>query len=98
MTWVWEGTFAVRREVFDGVGGWPGHFFYGHESIDLMWKAWDRGYVGWYAPDIVVNHPSTSPARHAVYYRNERPQPGLGRAAQPALAAGGALPARPGPR
>jgi len=69
VTWVWEGTFAVRRELFERVGGWPGHFFYGHEGIDLMWKVWDEGYVGWYAPDIVVNHPATSPTRHQVYYR-----------------------------
>jgi len=69
VTWVWEGTFAIRRELFERVGGWPGHFFYGHEGIDLMWKVWDEGYVGWYAPDIVVNHPATSPTRHQVYYR-----------------------------
>lgn len=69
VTWVWEGTFAIRRGVFERAGGWPGHFFYGHEGIDLMWKVWDLGYVGWYAPDIVMNHPATSPARHAVYYR-----------------------------
>ncbi len=69
VTWVWEGTFAIRRDVFDGVGGWPGHFFYGHEGIDLMWKVWDRGHVGWYAPDIVMHHPATSPTRHDVYYR-----------------------------
>lgn len=70
VTWVWEGTFAIRRELFERVGGWPGHFFYGHEGIDLMWKVWDQGYVGWYAPDIVVNHPATSPSRHAAYFRN----------------------------
>jgi GT2 family glycosyltransferase len=69
VTWVWEGTFAIRRDVFDAVGGWPGHFFYGHEGIDLMWRVWDRGYVGWYAADVVVNHPATSPTRHDVYYR-----------------------------
>lgn len=69
VTWVWEGTFAIRRDVFDRVGGWPGHFFYGHEGIDLMWKVWDAGYVAWYAPEIVVNHPATSPTRHAVYWR-----------------------------
>lgn len=68
--WVWEGTFVVRRAAFEQVGGWPGHFFYGHESIDLVWKLWDAGYVAWYAPDVVVNHPATSPARHEVYYRN----------------------------
>lgn len=69
VTWVWEGTFVIRRQVFERVGGWPGHFFYGHEGIDLMWKVWDAGYVGWYAPDVVMQHPATSPTRHAVYYR-----------------------------
>jgi GT2 family glycosyltransferase len=69
VAWVWEGTFAIRRDVFERAGGWPGHFFYGHEGIELIWRAWDQGYVGWYAPDIVVNHPATSPTRHAVYYR-----------------------------
>jgi len=69
VTWVWEGTFAIRREAFERAGGWPGHFFYGHEGIELMWRVWDLGYVGWYAPDIVVNHPATSPTRHDVYYR-----------------------------
>ena len=69
VTWVWEGTFAIRRDVFEQVGGWPGHFFYGHEGIELMWQVWDAGYVGWYAPDVVMHHPATSPARHAVYYR-----------------------------
>jgi len=69
VTWVWEGTFAIRRDLFERVGGWPGHFFYAHEGIDLMWKVWDQGYVGWYAPDIVVNHPATSPTRHALYFR-----------------------------
>jgi GT2 family glycosyltransferase len=68
--WVWEGTFVVRRVAFEGAGGWPGHFFYGHESIDLVWKLWDDGWITWYEPDVVVNHPATSPARHDVYYRN----------------------------
>ncbi len=66
---VWEGVFAMRRAVFDAVGGWPGHFFFAHEGIDLMWRVWDAGYIGWYAPDIEVNHPATSHKRHAVYYR-----------------------------
>jgi GT2 family glycosyltransferase len=68
--WVWEGTFVVRRAAIEAAGGWPGHFFYGHESIDLVWKLWDDGWVTWYEPDVVVNHPATSPARHDVYYRN----------------------------
>ena len=68
--WFWEGTFVVRRAAFERAGGWPGHFFYGHESIELAWRLWDAGFVAWYAPDVVVNHPATSPARHDVYYVN----------------------------
>ena len=53
-----------------GAGGWPGHFFYGHEGIELIWRVWDQGYVGVVrARTIVVNHPATSPTRHAVYWR-----------------------------
>ena len=69
VAWVWEGTFAVRRDAFEAAGGWPGHFFYGHEGIELIWRVWDQGFVGWYAPEIVVHHPATSPTRHAVYWR-----------------------------
>lgn len=69
MTITWEGVFMVRREVFEAVGGWPGHFFYGHEGIDLVWRIWDLGYTGRYAADVIVNHPATLPTRHAVFYR-----------------------------
>jgi GT2 family glycosyltransferase len=65
----WEGVFVIRRSAFDAVGAWPGHFFYGHEGIDLAWRLWDAGWEVRYAPDVVVHHPATSPTRHAVYYR-----------------------------
>jgi GT2 family glycosyltransferase len=68
--WIWEGTFVVRRVVFERAGGWPGHFFYGHEGIELVWRIYDEGYTTWYAADVVMNHPATSPARHEQYYRN----------------------------
>lgn len=68
-TIVWEGVFLVRRQAFEEAGGWPGHFFYGHEGIDLVWRIWDRGYTGFYAADVLVNHPATNPTRHAVFYR-----------------------------
>ncbi len=67
---VWEGVFAIRRTAFEGAGGWPGHFFYGHEGIELAWRAWDQGYIGRYAADVVVNHPATSPTRHPEFWRN----------------------------
>ena len=67
--WFWEGTFVIRRKAFEQAGGWPGHFFYGHEGIELAWRVWDSGSTAWYAPDVVMHHPATSPTRHETYYR-----------------------------
>jgi GT2 family glycosyltransferase len=65
----WEGVFVIRRKAFEEVGGWPGIFFYGHEGIDLAWRLCDAGWKIRYEPSILVNHPATSPTRHAVFYR-----------------------------
>lgn len=64
-----EGIVLVRRADFEAVGGWPGHFFLFHEGVDLSWRLWDLGRVGWYAGDIEVHHPATNPARHKPFYR-----------------------------
>lgn len=66
---VWEGVFAIRRQAFTQAGGWPGDFFYAHEGIELVWRLYDAGWVAHYAPEIFINHPATSPTRHAPYYR-----------------------------
>lgn len=68
-TWFWEAVVMIRRTAFEDVGGWPGHFFFGHEGIDLAWRLIDAGWTIFYAPEIVVHHPSTAPARHAIFYR-----------------------------
>ena len=68
-TWFLEGIHMSRRSAFEQVGGWPGHFFYGHEGIDLAWRLIDAGWVIQYVPSITVHHPATAPSRHAVYYR-----------------------------
>jgi len=68
-TSLWEGAVAIRRELFDRIGGWPDEFFYAHEGIDLVWRVWDEGYTPWYAGDLVVHHPVIDPARHEEYYR-----------------------------
>ncbi|GAA2488120.1 glycosyltransferase family 2 protein [Terrabacter carboxydivorans] len=65
----WEGVCTIRRAAFEAVGGWPGHFWYGHEGIDLAFRLVDAGWRLLYRPDVVVNHPATQPTRHAVYYR-----------------------------
>jgi GT2 family glycosyltransferase len=65
----WEGVCLVRRTAFDEVGRWPGHFWYGHEGIDLAYRLADAGWRIHYCPDVVVHHPATAASRHAVFYR-----------------------------
>ena len=65
----WEAVAMMRRDAFDSVGGWPGHFWYGHEGIDLAFRLLDAGWRIRYCPDIVIEHPSTQAQRHAVFYR-----------------------------
>ncbi|MBT2459926.1 glycosyltransferase family 2 protein [Streptomyces sp. ISL-86] len=64
-----EGVVMVRRDLYDRVGGWPGHFFLFHEGVELAWRLWDLGGTGRYVPDIIVHHPATDPARHETFYR-----------------------------
>ncbi|WP_189297685.1 glycosyltransferase family 2 protein [Streptomyces albospinus] len=63
------GANAVRTTVFAEVGGLPDDFFYAHEETDLAWRALDAGWLVDYRSDMVLHHPTTAPARHAVYHR-----------------------------
>ncbi|MFI0982175.1 glycosyltransferase family 2 protein [Streptomyces sp. NPDC021093] len=63
------GANAVRTKVLAEVGGLPDEFFYAHEETDLAWRALDAGWMIDYRADMVLNHPTTSPARHATYHR-----------------------------
>ncbi|WTX62002.1 glycosyltransferase [Streptomyces halstedii] len=63
------GANAVRTQVIAEVGGLPGDFFYAHEETDLAWRALDAGWMIDYRADMVLNHPTTAPSRHAVYHR-----------------------------
>lgn len=65
----WEGVCMIRRAAFEAVGGWPGHFWYGHEGIDLAFRLVDDGWELRYCPEVVVHHPATQAARHQVFYR-----------------------------
>jgi GT2 family glycosyltransferase len=64
------GGHAFAVPMLEQIGDWPAHFFFGHEETDLAWRALDAGWHVRYTPDIVLQHPKTSPTRHAVYYRN----------------------------
>jgi GT2 family glycosyltransferase len=72
-TVVSEGAVVVRRSAFEEVGGWPGHFFYLHEGIDLAWRLLDAGYRVWYAGNIVALHPAPAgPRSDGFYYMTSR--------------------------
>jgi GT2 family glycosyltransferase len=70
ITVVWEGAVAIRRGVFEAVGGWPGDFRFVHEGIDLGWRVMDAGHRVGYAGDIVALHPSPpgTPHHYTFYY------------------------------
>ncbi|WUQ35828.1 glycosyltransferase [Streptomyces sp. NBC_00234] len=63
------GANAVRTQVLAEVGGLPDDFFYAHEETDLAWRALNAGWMIDYRADMVLNHPTTAPSRHAVYHR-----------------------------
>jgi GT2 family glycosyltransferase len=64
------GASAVRSKVFTQAGQLPAEFFYAHEETDLAWRALDAGWLIDYRADVVLFHPTTSPARHATYFHN----------------------------
>jgi GT2 family glycosyltransferase len=63
------GGHGLSMRMLEEVGGWPDAFFFTHEETDLAWRALDAGWKIRYEPELVLQHPRTSPARHAVYYR-----------------------------
>ncbi|MFF0837691.1 glycosyltransferase family 2 protein [Streptomyces sp. NPDC003388] len=63
------GGHGLAMRMLDEIGGWPEPFFYAHEETDLAWRALDAGWKVLYAPELVLQHPWTSPTRHAVFHR-----------------------------
>ncbi|MBS2936448.1 glycosyltransferase [Nocardioides sp. J2M5] len=50
------GNTALRREVFDAVGGYDENYPAGAEEIDFAWRAIDHGYTPVYVPDALVHY------------------------------------------
>ncbi|MFH8987161.1 glycosyltransferase family 2 protein [Streptomyces sp. NPDC017940] len=63
------GAHAFSMEMLAETGDWPADFFFTHEETDLAWRALDAGWKVLYEPSLLLQHPKTSPARHAVYHR-----------------------------
>ena len=68
ITALWEGAVAIRRSVFESVGGWPEPFRFVHEGVDLAWRVMDAGFRVIYRGDLACLHPTPDPdappARH----------------------------------
>ncbi|MFM9369822.1 glycosyltransferase family 2 protein [Streptomyces sp. Da 82-17] len=63
------GGHAFSLRMLAETGDWPADFFFTHEETDLAWRALDAGWKILYEPALLLQHPKTSPARHAVYFR-----------------------------
>ncbi|MFJ4712068.1 glycosyltransferase family 2 protein [Streptomyces sp. NPDC088785] len=63
------GGHAFSMDMLAETGDWPADFFFTHEETDLAWRALDAGWKVLYEPSLLLQHPKTSPARHAVYHR-----------------------------
>ncbi|MBO2461767.1 glycosyltransferase family 2 protein [Actinomadura violacea] len=63
------GAHVLSVPMLNQIGDWPERFFFCHEETDMAWRALDAGWKIIYEPSLVLEHPKTSPARHAVYFR-----------------------------
>ena len=54
---------AIKREVFEKVGGYADDFFYGMEELDLSFKVMDMGYQIFYFPAVIVWHKQSPSGR-----------------------------------
>lgn len=63
---------AVRREVWEALGGFPEEFFAYHEDAELSLRVWQHGWRVRYAPRAVVAHHYEANRNPAKFYLMER--------------------------
>lgn len=74
--WASGAALAIRKDVFQELGGFDEDFEFHMEEIDLCWRLWNRGYKIAYCPQSVVYHlgggslPMDSPRKVYYNYRN----------------------------
>lgn len=65
-------AFAIRRALFESLGGFDESFFIYYEDVDLSYRARLRGSRVWYAADAIVRHAGSATfgaaSPTAVYY------------------------------
>jgi GT2 family glycosyltransferase len=62
-------SFAIRRRLWEQLGGFDDNLFMYYEETDLCWRARLAGFSSEFSPDSVVHHDhSFSPSPRALYY------------------------------
>ena len=62
-------SFAIRRELWERLGGFDEDFFMYYEETDLSWRAGLLGYSSWVMPESVALHDAGDrPSVRATYY------------------------------
>ncbi len=54
--WASGAAFAIRKSLFEELGGFDEDFEFHMEEIDLSWRALRNGHLVWYMPKSVVFH------------------------------------------
>ncbi|MDZ7714848.1 MAG: glycosyltransferase family 2 protein [Balneolaceae bacterium] len=74
--WASGAALAIKKSVFEELGGFDEDFEFHMEEIDLCWRLWNHGHEVHYCPDSVVYHlgggslPMNSPRKTYYNYRN----------------------------
>ena len=74
--WASGAALAIRKSIFEQLGGFDEDFEFHMEEIDLCWRLWNHGNEVHYCPDSVVYHlgggslPMDSPRKTYYNYRN----------------------------
>ncbi|WP_340105721.1 glycosyltransferase family 2 protein [Rhodohalobacter sp. 8-1] len=74
--WASGAALAIRKEIFNNLGGFNEDFEFHMEEIDLCWRVWHSGLQVCYQPKSVVYHygggslPMESPRKVYYNYRN----------------------------
>ncbi len=63
---------ALRREVWDVLGGFAPEYFAFHEDAELSWRCWQRGLRVRYVPDAIGLHRYEFDREHRKLYLAER--------------------------
>ncbi len=64
---------AVKRDIFQEVGGFDETYFNSMEDVDLCLKIFNKGYKIIYCPEsVIIHHESVSPGRHDYDIKNNK--------------------------